>query len=368
MKKNWEYKKLGDVCEIVCGQDYKSVQDDNGPYPIYGTGGIMGYASQYRCPEGSVIVGRKGSINNPLYVETKFWNVDTAFGIVPNGETLQSKFFFYFCRQYDFTKHDVSVTIPSLRRTDIMKIDIPVPPMSEQERIVAELDLLNGVLEKQKAQLKELDALAQSIFYDMFGDLEMKDFVLVDLCKSKDDIKCGPFGTQLSKAEYKKEGIAVWGIPQINSRFSILPTDFVTHEKAEALKDYSVIPGDIVMSRKGNVGQCSVFPYSFEPGIIHSDVLRLRLNENVANPVFMEYQLHLSDMIKHQIQLVSSGAIMPGINVTKLKSIRVQVPPLPLQQAFADKIASIESQKAAINQSIAETQKLLDYTMDKYFG
>ena len=81
MKQGWEIKKLGEVCEVICGQDYKAVKDDNGKYPIYGTGGVMGYASQYRCPSNSVIIGRKGSINNPLFVETEFWNVDTAFGL-----------------------------------------------------------------------------------------------------------------------------------------------------------------------------------------------------------------------------------------------------------------------------------------------
>ena len=170
MKQGWEIKKLGEVCDIICGQDYKSVKDDNGKYPIYGTGGIMGYASQYRCPANSVIIGRKGSINNPLFVETEFWNVDTAFGVVPNEKILHPKFFYLFCKDYDFTRHDVSVTIPSLRRTDILKINVPVPPIAEQEKIVAELDCLSGIIEKKKQQLKELDNLAQSIFYEMFGD------------------------------------------------------------------------------------------------------------------------------------------------------------------------------------------------------
>ena len=72
MKQNWTYKKLGEVCDIICGQDYKAVQDDNGRYPIYGTGGIMGYSSQYRCPANCIIIGRKGNINNPLFVEEPF--------------------------------------------------------------------------------------------------------------------------------------------------------------------------------------------------------------------------------------------------------------------------------------------------------
>ncbi|MBQ2214907.1 MAG: restriction endonuclease subunit S, partial [Prevotella sp.] len=66
MKEGWEYKKLGEVADIVCGHDYKSVIAPNGQYPIYGTGGIMGYATQYRCPSNSVVIGRKGNINKPL--------------------------------------------------------------------------------------------------------------------------------------------------------------------------------------------------------------------------------------------------------------------------------------------------------------
>ena len=328
----------------------------------------MGYASQSRCPAYSVIIGRKGSINNPLFVEQPFWNVDTAFGVVPNQTQIQPKFFYYFCREYDFTKHDVSVTIPSLRRTDLLKIQVPVPPLVEQERIVAELDLLQGIIDKQKAQLKELDTLAQSIFYDMFENRDDCICKIIDLCKTPDDIKCGPFGTQLSKEEYHTAGVAVWGIPQVNSLFRVPPTDFVTAEKAKALASFSVIPGDIVMSRKGNVGQCAVFPSSFPEGIIHSDVLRIRLEKDKMDSVFLMYQLHLSDTIKRQILSVSSGAIMPGINVGKLKQISVSVPPLPLQQSFATKVKAIERQKTSINASIAETQKLFDYTMDKYFG
>ena len=93
----------------------------------------------------------------------------TVIAFVPDKEILHPKFFYLFCKDYDFTRHDVSVTIPSLRRADILKINVPVPPLSEQSRIVEELDCLSGIIEKKKQQLKELDNLAQSIFYEMFG-------------------------------------------------------------------------------------------------------------------------------------------------------------------------------------------------------
>ena len=99
-----------------------------------------------------------------------------------------------------------------------------------------------------------------------------------------DDIKCGPFGTQLNKNEYQKNGVALWEIPQINSGFKLKPTHFLTKEKAEKLRAYSLEPGDIAMSRKGNVGQCGIFPAGYKSGIIHSDVLRIRVDRRRVNP------------------------------------------------------------------------------------
>ncbi|OWV18662.1 hypothetical protein B7990_05145 [Fibrobacter sp. UWB4] len=369
MKQNWEYKNIEECLEKVAVASKLQTKDflSEGEFPIVSQ--EADYISGYWNNESDVV-----RLLHPVVVfgdhsrAVKYIDFDFVVGadgvkILSPKDFLNPKFLYYFVKSAD---------IPSLGYSRHYKLlrekDVPVPPLSEQSRIVAELDLLTGIIDKQNAQLKELDNLAQAIFYDMFGDLSCDECTLIDLCVSKDDIKCGPFGTQLFKSEYQKEGVAVWGIPQINSHFIIPPSDYVSQEKAVALKDYSVVAGDIVMSRKGNVGQCSVFPDSFENGIIHSDVLRLRLDYDKANSIFMMYQLHLSDSIKHQIQLVSSGAIMPGINVTKLKNIKVQVPPLALQQSFAEKIQSIEKQKETIRASIADTQKLLDYTMDKYFG
>ena len=159
-EKGWEVKKLGEVCEIICGQDYKAIKDDNGKYPIYGTGGIMGYASQYRCPANSIIIGRKGNINNPLFVDCEFWNVDTAFGVVPDNKTILPLYFFFFCKNYDFTIHDVSVTIPSLRRIDILKINVPCPSLLLQQSFTSKIESI----EQQKALIKQSIAEVETLF------------------------------------------------------------------------------------------------------------------------------------------------------------------------------------------------------------
>lgn len=184
----------------------------------------------------------------------------------------------------------------------------------------------------------------------MFGDLASPECLwnkrkLIEVCVDKDDIKCGPFGTQLSKDEYMESGIAVWEIPQINTAFKSRPIHFITSEKAEQLKAYTIISGDIAMSRKGNVGKCAIFPDNYPAGIIHSDVLRIRLNSQLVNPMFMMCQLHFSEAVTRQIELVSSGAIMAGVNVTKLKQIYVHVPPIELQNQFADFVRATDKSK-----------------------
>lgn len=97
----FKVKKWKDVVDIFNGKDYKTVQVDIGGYPVYGSGGIIARASEYICPAKTIIIGRKGSINNPILVNEKFWNVDTAFGIVPK-ETINTNYLFYFCKQYNF--------------------------------------------------------------------------------------------------------------------------------------------------------------------------------------------------------------------------------------------------------------------------
>ena len=138
---SWEWVKLEDIAIVINGKSQSDVVDPNGIYPIYGSGGIMGYANDYLCPEHCTIIGRKGTINNPILVETKFWNVDTAFGMSPN-KSIDYHYFHFFCESFDFTSLDKSTTLPSLTKTNIELIDIPLPPRQEQLRIVSEIQKL----------------------------------------------------------------------------------------------------------------------------------------------------------------------------------------------------------------------------------
>ena len=263
--------------------------------------------------------------------------------------------------------------INNLRNEHIADLHIPLPPLDKQRKIAAVLDKVSSQIVKRKQQLDKLDELVKSRFIEMFGDLadpacDWPQSKLTEVCADPDDIKCGPFGTQLNKAEYRHEGVALWEIPQINAQFRVEPTHYLDFDKAAELDAYSIIPGDIAMSRKGNVGQCAVFPCDYMPGIIHSDVLRIRVDSGKMVPIFMMYQLHYSGTVKRQIEQVSSGAIMAGINVTKLKSIMVHLPPLELQEQFADFVTQIDKSKLAIQKSLEKLEILKKALMQKYFG
>ena len=107
-----------DVLEIINGRNQRAVEDTNGKYPIYGSGGIMGRANDFLCPAETVVIGRKGNINKPIFVEEPFWNVDTAFGLSAKRDLLLPRYLYYFCLNYDFEQHNKTVTIPSLTNTD----------------------------------------------------------------------------------------------------------------------------------------------------------------------------------------------------------------------------------------------------------
>ena len=265
------------------------------------------------------------------------------------------------------------VTVKHLSAKQLNSIVVPIPSLERQQFVAKILCRIDEITEQRKQQLQKLDELVKSRFVEMFGDLSSPECKwsaekLVDVCVNSADIKCGPFGTQLSKDEYVSEGIAVWEIPQINSNFITKPTHFLTKTKAEQLETYSIKPGDIAMSRKGNVGKCAVFPEAFEGGIIHSDVLRIRVDVNQVLPKFLMYQLHYSSAVKHQIELVSAGAVMAGINVTKLKQIFVYVPPLKLQDKFVDFVGQIDKSKLSVQKSLEKLETLKKALLQKYFG
>ena len=372
--------RLEEVCEILDSKRVPITAKDRvaGPYPYYGANGIQDYVADYIFDDELVLLaedgGHFGSADKPIAyrVSGKCW-VNNHAHVLKAKECIDIDYLCYSLMFRDVSDIVNGATRQKLTQADMRKIEILLLPLEEQRPVVARISKLFELIALRKEQLAKLDELVKARFVEMFGDLadpacSWDVIKLVDACANTDDIKCGPFGTQLSKDEYQSDGVAVWEIPQINSRFRTKPTHYLSVDKAFQLEAYSIIPGDIAMSRKGNVGKCAVFPNDFENGIIHSDVLRIRVDSIKAHPVFVMHQLHYSRSVQHQIELVSSGAIMAGINVTKLKQIQIHLPPLELQEKFASFVEQTNKTKLTIQASLDKLEVMKKALMQEYFG
>ena len=366
MREGWTYKKWADVLTIINGKNQTAVESKDGEYPIYGSGGIMGYANNWLCPENCVVIGRKGNINKPIFVTTKFWNVDTAFGLNAHDNSLLPKFLFYFCQDYNFERHNKAVTIPSLTKADLLKINIPIPSLSEQQAIVSELDKINELICLKKAQLSDLDALAQSIFYDMFGDpienekgWEVKK--LGEVCDVRDGTHDSP--QYLSESEY-------FLITSKNIQGDIIDyanVNYISKEDYDSINKRSYVDeGDIIMGMIGTIGK---------PIIVHKNNLKFCV-KNVALIKFPESCLVKNiyvkalldnDSYKQYLLSLNKGGTQKFVALGTLRTLKCPLPPLSLQQDFAKRIELIEQQKAQISSTIKDLETLLASRMQYWF-
>ena len=149
-----------DVVTITNGKAYPEEYQEEGAYPICGSGGIMCYGEKKLCNGNTTILGRKGNINNPIFMESGYWIVDTAFSIDVDKAKLHPKFFYYWCCQYDFTMLNKQGVLPSLTRKDLEKVKMAIPQMRDQLKFVS----IAEQADKSKFELrKSIDAIDKVI-------------------------------------------------------------------------------------------------------------------------------------------------------------------------------------------------------------
>ena len=168
-EKNWSTDKWGNVLKIINGKNQRNIESEYGEFLICGSGGPMGRGTDYLTKENSVIIGRKGNINKPILMREKYWNVDTAFGIEPNEEHINVEYLYMFCNFFNFEILNKAVTIPSLTKSDLLNIEIPIPDMVIQKQFtnfVQQIDKLRVVIQKS---LDEAQYLFDSLMQEYFG-------------------------------------------------------------------------------------------------------------------------------------------------------------------------------------------------------
>ena len=311
--------RFNDVLEIKNGRNQRQVENPEGVYPIYGSGGVMGYADDYICNADTVVVGRKGNINKPLYVEEPFWNVDTAFGLEANREFLLPRYLYYFCIRFDFERLNKAVTIPSLTKSDLLNIEMDLPTLNEQEQIVEKLYKIETIVEKRNTELEALDELIKARFVEMLGDVITNDrgwdvkawndvLTIVNGRNQKDvEEDCG------------KYVICGSGGPMGRAR------DYLTGENS------------VIIGRKGNINK----PILMREKFWNVDTA-FGLEPNNSH-ILVEY-LYLF-CILFDFEKLNKAVTIPSLTKADLLKIEMPIPDMDIQNRFAAFMSQVDKSK-----------------------
>lgn len=390
-KQDWTYKKLGEVGTFQRGKGIKRADFVETGMPCIHYGQIHTsfgvstnrhlssipselFEQSIKASHGDVIIALTSEdVEGSCKATAWLGNYDIAISsdAAIFRHNLNSIYVSYYLRSKSFfvekSKYARGFKVTHIKTSEIAEIGIPVPPIGEQERIVAELDLLQGIIEKKKEQLKAYDQLAQSIFYTMFGDpidnpkgWEKKD--LKTICSKITD------GTH-DTPERLNSGVKFITGKHIRPFFIDFDnSDYVTEEvHKEIFLRCNPELGDVLYTNIGaGIGNAALNTVEYEFSM--KNVALIKPKKSVVNGYFIEYYLNDEDIKSIIIDNYSNGGAQKFLSLKSIAKIPIFVPPLSLQEEFAEKVEAIERQKALVQQSIEETQTMFDYTMDKYFG
>ena len=350
MREGWTYKKLNEVCDKSSSNIViNKLDDNNGDYPLFGASGLVKNVDFYHQDKPYIGIVKDGAgvgrVNTyPAYSSL----VGTMQYIFPKEECLLN-YVKYFLVKLDLSHCVSGATIPHIYFKDYGKELIPVPPLSTQLSIVSELDKISELIRLKKEQLKDYDNLAQSIFYEMFGDpvvnekgWEVKR--ITDLCI---EISAGG---DASKHEIKKTKDEIFSVPVYSNGID-----------EDGLYGYSnhatINQPAITLAARGTIGAAFIRTEPYIP------IIRLVSVIPDLSKISLTYLFY----ILKQTEWDRTGGTIPQLPVPKVKQLTLPLPPLPLQQAFAQRIELIERQKAEIQNTISDLETLLASRMQYWF-
>lgn len=353
---------FNDVLEIKNGRNQKAVENPNGRYPIYGSGGIIGRADDYICDAQTVVIGRKGSINNPIFVEEPFWNVDTAFGLTAKKGILNPRYLYFFCKNYDFEKLNKTVTIPSLTKEDLLKIDIDLPSLDDQSSIVQKLLAAQEIIRLRSAELIFLDNLIKARFVEMFGDPRFNTKGAPVVCLGDLGRWCSGGTPSRSNPEYFKGDINWYSAGELNTLFLNGSNEKITKQAIDNSAAKLLKAGTMLIGMYDTA--------AFKMGILKEESASnqacacLEPNDKV-DIVWLYYELQL---MKDYFLSHRRGVRQKNLNLGMIKGFEVPIATLPDQKAFTVFVEQTNKSKVVAQKALDKTQHLFDSLMQKYFG
>lgn len=391
--------KVGELCDILNGFAFKSANYvDNGIRIIRIANVQKGYIvddapeyyplsaeniiSNYMLYDGDLLMSLTGNVGRVGILAPELLpaalNQRVACIRIKNEKILDKQYLFYLFYDNYFENQCIlsskGIAQKNMSTEWLKEYKIPLPDISAQRQIATTLDKASELIALRKKQLEELDALAESVFYDMFGDpvkneKGWKTETISALVKKKpNSLKRGPFGGALKKEIFVSDGCLVYEqYHALNNDYSFARY-FITEDKFEELKSFSVESDDIIISCSGvNLGRLSVIPKNAKKGIINQALLKLSLNQDkMINSVFV--RIFENESFKNKYFGNQRGCAIPNFPpMSDFKKFEFPTPPIALQTRFAAIIEKIEEQKELARKTLQESEDLFQRLMQDLF-
>ena len=333
-----------EVVEIINGKDYKSIQVEDGGYPVYGTGGEMARASDYLSPANSILLGRKGTIDKPLLIREKYWNVDTAFGAVPDEKVLHYVYFYWHCKTIDFNVLNKGTTLPSTTKVDLLNLWIKIPSMEEQTRF--------GSIVEQADKSKFGDFKSQ--FIEMYYNTHNKQ-TLESVCPIMSK-GITPKYVESSSVLVINQACIHWDGQRLGN--------IKYHNEEIPVRKRILESGDVLLNATGNgtLGRCCVFicPSDNNTYINDGHVIALSTDRAVILPEVLNTYLSLNDtQAEIYRQYVTGSTNQVDIVFSDIKKMKVPVPSMDEQILFVEVLKQADKSKFELKQCIENIDKVI---------
>ena len=363
--------RLGDVCKKGSSNiTQKDLEGHSGNYPIFGASGFITNVDFYQQEKPYIAVIKDGAgIGRIMKLPEKSSIIGTMQYIIPN-DTVDISYLAYAMEHMDLAKYFTGATIPHIYFEDYQKEELPLPILDEQRKIAAVLDKVSDLIAKRRQQLDKLDLLIKSrfveIFYNTTGNANWPIVTMADIST---DMRTGPFGSALHHDEFVETGIFVLGIDNaVENRFSYNRMRYITEEKYEQLKRYTVRPGDVIITIMGTVGRSAIIPDNIPKAINTKHLACLTIDRSKAQPTFICSAFQMHPEIRQQLTGQAKGAIMDGLNLTIIKKLCFKLPPIEMQNKFVEFFNLTENTKTTISRSLEKLETLKKALMQEYFG
>lgn len=378
-------KLLPEVCTIQYGFPFDSAKfsDSNGMPLIRIRDVVRGYSetytteeykSEYIVHENDLLIGMDGEFNIAKWGKTPALLNQRVCRLAPK-DSIDKDYLFYFMpvALKRIEEKTPFVTVKHLSAKELNKIEIPVLPLEEQRKIAETLSKVDELIAFREQQLAKLDELVKSQFTEMFGDPinnPMKWIVskIEDIAaQEKNALKAGPFGSALKKEFYVRSGYKIYGQEQVICGDASFGDYYIDEEKYKELKNCAVQAGDILISLVGTYGKTLIMPDNYEAGIINPRLMKITLNKNKVIPIYFKYYFE-SNALKASMDANTHGGTMGILNLGIIRQMKIQVPPLSLQNQFAAFVERVDQQKQTVQQSLEKLELMKKALMQEYFG